>query len=347
MKNIHLLPTEIPGRFSLKSNGEYCLSNYSYPDSPNFKNQNIYITSDEEIKEGDVVKIPCGVGKVKELFWKFGNDNPSYIVEDIFIYKLRYGQKEGELQINSFRYEDVKKITLTTDQDLIKDGVQEIDDEFLEWFVKNPSCEFVMTIPDVIGLRDVFQPTGKDLYKIIIPKEEPKQIKCYDKFNQILKEGDYVDVQKDGIYKIYKKEDGQLYFNLYSGEDKVSNYFSNDMVKCDKDGNWITNNQYKDIDEHKQETFEDAAKDFIENTMKFSFTSNDTKTLANRMLKCVEFGAKWQQEQNKNLYSEEELLRFGKSCFYKGFDKAENDDANCYTAFREEISSLFEKFKME
>ena len=50
-----------------------------------------------------------------------------------------------------------------------------------------------------------------------------------------------------------------------------------------------------------QETFEDAAKDFIENTMKFSFTSNDTKTLANRMLKCVEFGVKWQQEQNKKL----------------------------------------------
>ena len=71
----------------------------------------LFITSDEEIKEGGVVKIPCGVGKVKKLNWKFGNDNPSYIVEDIFIYKLRYGQKKGELQINSFRYEDVKKLS--------------------------------------------------------------------------------------------------------------------------------------------------------------------------------------------------------------------------------------------
>ena len=44
-------------------------------------------------------------------------------------------------------------------------------------------------------------------------------------------------------------------------------------------------------------------------------------------------------------YSEEELLKFGKSCFYKGFSKSENDDANCYTAFREEIGSLFEQFK--
>lgn len=44
-------------------------------------------------------------------------------------------------------------------------------------------------------------------------------------------------------------------------------------------------------------------------------------------------------------YSEEELLAFGKSCFYKGFEKAEKDDANCYTAFREEIVSLVEQFK--
>ena len=38
---------------------------------------------------------------------------------------------------------------------------------------------------------------------------------------------------------------------------------------------------------------------------------NDTKTQANRMLKCVEFGAKWQHEQDKNLYSEEDMKQFG------------------------------------
>jgi hypothetical protein len=54
---------------------------------------------------------------------------------------------------------------------------------------------------------------------------------------------------------------------------------------------------------------------------------------------------KWQQEQDKNKYSEEDMIAFGKSCFYKGFEKAENDDANCYTAFREEIGSLVEQFK--
>ena len=61
--------------------------------------------------------------------------------------------------------------------------------------------------------------------------------------------------------------------------------------------------------ESKQETFEEAAKDFIENTMKFSFNSLETKTLANRMLKCVEFGAKWEQARS---YSEKDMVEFSK-----------------------------------
>jgi hypothetical protein len=35
------------------------------------------------------------------------------------------------------------KIILTTDPNLIKEGVQSIPDEFLEWFVKNPTTEYV------------------------------------------------------------------------------------------------------------------------------------------------------------------------------------------------------------
>jgi len=50
-------------------------------------------------------------------------------------------------------------------------------------------------------------------------------------------------------------------------------------------------------------------------------------------------------EKEQQGYSEEELLTFGKSCFYKGFEKSEKDDANCYTAFREEIAGLIEQFK--
>jgi hypothetical protein len=66
-----------------------------------------------------------------------------------------------------------KKIILTTDQDLIKDGVQEINDEFLEWFVKNPSCEEVKVV-DVrsLGVYGSYCP-----YKIDVPKEEIEILK--------------------------------------------------------------------------------------------------------------------------------------------------------------------------
>jgi hypothetical protein len=44
-------------------------------------------------------------------------------------------------------------------------------------------------------------------------------------------------------------------------------------------------------------------------------------------------------------FSEADMVKFGKKCFYKGFDKSENDDANCYTAFREEISGLIQSLQ--
>lgn len=42
-------------------------------------------------------------------------------------------------------------------------------------------------------------------------------------------------------------------------------------------------------------------------------------------------------------YTEEEFIAFGKKCFYKGFDKAENDDVNYYTAWRGEFDNLIKK----
>lgn len=138
MKNIHILPTDKPI-------------------------QNIYITSDEEIKEGDWYLVIGGIGLEVNTCHKSNGDTP----------------------INNW----LKKIILTTDPKLIKDGVQAIDDEFLEWFVKNPSCEEIEVDYDLIITQDkpLIQHQGSKPivvphrigYKIIIPKEEPKQIKCY------------------------------------------------------------------------------------------------------------------------------------------------------------------------
>jgi hypothetical protein len=109
-------------------------------------NQNIYITSDEEIKEGDWV-----------LYFKYN----SPLIHKVF---------------NPDNFKKIgKKIILTTDQDLIKDGIQAIDDEFLEWFIKNPSCEEVDVVKQELNTDYRSDWKQKFYYKIIIPKEEPKQ----------------------------------------------------------------------------------------------------------------------------------------------------------------------------
>lgn len=104
-------------------------------------NNNIYITSDEEIKDGDWVK----------LFIKH--------IDKEWIHKIT---KEDLLLYTDFNNEGAK-IILTTDVDLIKDGVQAIDDEFLEWYVQNPSCEYVDQ--KLVWVAQKFN----SIYKIIIP----------------------------------------------------------------------------------------------------------------------------------------------------------------------------------
>ena len=135
MKNIHLLPTENSSRLSYNENGVLKLNRLQWRKGT----QNIYITSDEEIKEGDWV----------------------YSVWDKEIKKASKNIKDALF---------LKKIILTTDQDLIKDGVQAIDDEFLEWFVKNPSCEEVKIVNNWDYNNKGF--VDHSGYKIIIPKEE-------------------------------------------------------------------------------------------------------------------------------------------------------------------------------
>jgi hypothetical protein len=96
--------------------------------------------------------------------------------------------------------------------------------------------------------------------------------------------------------------------------------------------------------EPKQETLEEAVKTYYEENIDQSNIPREHYEWEIQDL-MLGFAYKWQQKQDKKMYSEEEFLAFGKSCFYKGFEKAENDDANCYTAFREEIGNLFEQFK--
>jgi hypothetical protein len=160
MKNIFLVSTDNPSKiFYIAENFHLEKGQLIEPKSYH----NVYITSDEEIKEGN---------------WRLDIRNSNIYKSD---------KADSELYDNSFR----KKIILTTDQDLIADGVQAIDDTFLEWFVNNPSCESVVVNFNYKKFR-WSELTKSQCYKIIIPQEEPKQETLEEAAKKRYIEGVYV-----------------------------------------------------------------------------------------------------------------------------------------------------------
>jgi hypothetical protein len=168
MKNIHLLPTEKPSRLGyLTKKGKEVFKDLRLFDKPmpnilDSENQHIYITSDGIPSEGDWVLTPT-------------ND----IIQWAKVFRP-----------------DGKKIILTTNQELIADGIQAIDDEFLEWFIKNPSCEFVEWSSEKIeGSFD--GEYWKYKYGTVIPQEEPKYIE------------DEFEMQSRIINKVWDEEESK------------------------------------------------------------------------------------------------------------------------------------------
>ena len=140
MKNIHILPTD-KARLYIHQGKLYDHKKTMHITNGTQIPQNICITSNEKPKAGD---------------WSIYQNKIHKCIEDII----------GD---------EFKKIILTTDQELIKNGVQAISDEFLEWFVNNPSCEEVEV--DRIELNTDYRSDWKQKFrhKIIIPKEKQKQ----------------------------------------------------------------------------------------------------------------------------------------------------------------------------
>jgi hypothetical protein len=173
MKNIHVLSKSIFDQLGVDHYGK---TPTQIKIAEFLINKNIYITSNEKIKEG---------------------------VDQWYLDKvLNEPYNSGGAQYSS--NQDV--IILTTDLDLIKDGVQAIDDEFLEWFVKNPTCEFVEVTYE--NDTDLW---GCDFnyYKIIIPKEEPKQLtdlKIAMKLEEIEKEESKQDYSGVHLRHCYQGE---------------------------------------------------------------------------------------------------------------------------------------------
>jgi hypothetical protein len=176
MKNIFLLATNEPSRLWMNTiTDKLELSK----NSDTFNAKNIYITFDGEIKENE---------------WVISNGEMTKASPKIV-------NSQGLLNRKAW-----KKVILTTDPTLIADGIQAIDDTFLEWFVKNPSCEFVEVEENILTYKcsgcggyyavmsfdhiscdSCYRANGyttrgitgipdKKEFKIIIPQEEPKYV---------------------------------------------------------------------------------------------------------------------------------------------------------------------------
>jgi hypothetical protein len=249
-RNVWLLPTDEPSNITIrKRTGElvYDAEPFTHDEYDVISNQNIYITSDEEIKEGDwlYVKTPNIYGG-NVIAKSLGNSNgcwADYILTETTDEK-------------GYHPSHCKKIILTDNKDLIKDGVQAIDDEFLKWFVKNPNCEFVKVENQYRVKSGTIQEhidgiAGYEYYeyKIIIPKEEPNPLTVGKEF--------------------YESAD-------------------------------------KNITVYKQETLEEVAEKYAEHQL----TGIDDKFSKFECINDFIAGAKWQQEQDKNKYNEEDMIEF-------------------------------------
>ena len=237
MKNIHLIPTDKPNRLH-----EYGDIWFKYKEPTEcFKNYNIYITSNEEIKNGDYVLSDISVGAL----YLDGKINTAAMLA------------EGQW----------KKVVITTNQDL--DDVQAIDDEFLEWFMKNPNCEEVEVTYDVLK---PFKSENKG-YLIHCPDnevlEEPKQ-------ETTLKEL-LLQLRNTPMTFVPKEEQKQHLIDMMRYDEELGLY-----------------------EEPKQETLEEAAEKFAINIQ----TKAGTMSREN----AIEWFKAGFRYQAKIMYSDEEVF---------------------------------------
>lgn len=158
MKNIYILPSIKPTRLTKALHYNNCLRfvHKDYECSPKDEIfQHVYITSDEELKEGDSFLVQHNV--------------EGHILSD----RMILSKANGNFMMNHY-IKEVKdvwfKVILTTDPRLIKDGVQEIQLDFLVWLVKNPNTEEIRIENN--RYLDIDSKKLVDDYVIIIPTEK-------------------------------------------------------------------------------------------------------------------------------------------------------------------------------
>jgi hypothetical protein len=262
MKNIHVLPTDRPSRL-YKNDDVVGLHPFPTTLFPTIK---ICITSDEEIKEGD---------------WFIHSSHKITTLLKAIDVRGRILDNQG----TSCNIDYCKKIILTTDQDLIKDGVQAIDDEFLEWFVKHPSCEEVEV--------------NKEEDELVSPKN-PKI-----RFNALEDPPSFISAESlNNMILTYK-------YKIIIPKEEPKGFIP--------DGNWNDEEEVQVSDYDKQETLEEVAElESVENKCVAGckhFYGKEVKHHKDCFYYPESFSKmyddlEWQQKQDKNKYSEEDMVKF-------------------------------------
>lgn len=147
---------------------QYTTLNGSFRDVPSsFKLHDMYILEDSEVKDGEY---GICLNLVREGFKSHQA-----------VFKMNASQRTAMEELGGRKKAEVFKIILTTNPALIKDGVQKINDVFLDYFIKNPSCKEVFLTND-------FEQVNQDnpilrgstnvvhKYKIIIPNQNSQKI---------------------------------------------------------------------------------------------------------------------------------------------------------------------------
>jgi hypothetical protein len=210
MKNIYLIPTDKPSRLGLHQDNKLNLHDDVITlNPPHFRSQNIYITNDEEIKEDYVI----AYGVVIKVM----------MFDDKILYFVN-GTKA--------KREDCKKIIMTTDQDLIADGIEQISEDTLLKIVEHinsgKNIEAKQRAKNYMSLKGALEPKDVVLgYKTsldaqMLDRIEPKQETNLEESAESFAHN-YFEMHETNNYKALKQgfKEGAKYEaeRMYSEED--------------------------------------------------------------------------------------------------------------------------------
>jgi hypothetical protein len=232
----------------------------------------LFITSDEEIK-------------IRDWYYDI-NDNES-------LFPIYQRSQDTKFYIGC------EKIILTTDPQLIANGVQPIPDEFLEWFVKNPSCENVEVRYSYPTIDDEGDGSISEGYWLLIIPEENKIYRecpngCRGKLSYLMSNNECLcscgtkwNIETNKI--IIPKEEPKQECNWSDIEEDCVN----DECECERK-EILSQAKHRAL---KQETLEKAAEIYASHSLKEERQKD--------LNMGFQDGAKWQEQR---MYSEEEIL---------------------------------------